>query len=156
MKNRIKQITESTTYKLYLQDSAGGIIFNNADLGKYNGKDILERWNALPPHAQEAAGGTVQAVMEFIAEGEATKMITTQNNRLTSIYVDTPLTHDDFEGWDMHGYTEINNSTVHDEFDYWVDMGWATREPTETHTIEITIEAMADLLRKHVQGGDNQ
>ena len=73
MMNRIKQITESTTYKLVLQESMGGIIFNVADLGKYNGKDILERWNALPPNVREAAGGIMQGVMAFIAEGEELK-----------------------------------------------------------------------------------
>lgn len=65
----LKDLTDNETYQKILKDSMGGIMFNVADKGKYDVSELLAIWNAIPLREQEAAGGTVNGVMEFVLDG---------------------------------------------------------------------------------------
>ena len=64
----MKEILEHPVYKQILADSFGGVMYNVANRGKYDTTEIVQLWNNLSPAYQEAAGGIMKGVFEFILE----------------------------------------------------------------------------------------
>ena len=64
----MKEILKHPVYKQILADSFGGVMYNVANRGKYDTTEIVELWNNLSPAYQEAAGGIMKGVFNFILE----------------------------------------------------------------------------------------
>lgn len=61
-------IKQHPVYKQILADSCGGIMFNNANIGKYNTAELLELWNTLTDAQLGVADGIVKGVFDFIQD----------------------------------------------------------------------------------------
>ena len=68
----MKEITEHPVYKKILADSFGGIMYDVANRGKYDTTEIVQLWSDLSPARQEAAGGIMKGVFNFILESGLT------------------------------------------------------------------------------------
>lgn len=68
---------------------------------------------------------------------------------LTTIYTDTEITAEHFNGYEADQYTGTIEE-ARNELAYWVDQGWATTEPTAENTVEVTAEQMQNLIREHL------
>ena len=64
----MNEILEHPVYKQILADSFGGVMYNVANRGKYDTTEIVQLWNNLSPAYQNAAGGIMQGVFNFILE----------------------------------------------------------------------------------------
>ena len=68
----MKEITEHPVYKQILADSFGGVMYDVANRGKYDTAEIVQLWSDLSPARQEAAGGIMKGVFDFILESGLT------------------------------------------------------------------------------------
>jgi hypothetical protein len=62
----LQDILDNETYKQVLKDSFGGVMYNVANKGKYDAKEILETWENLLPGERSAAGGIVNGAINFL------------------------------------------------------------------------------------------
>ena len=68
----MNEILEHPVYKQILVDSFGGVMYDDANRGKYDTAEIVQLWNNLSPARQEAAGGIMKGVFDFILESGLT------------------------------------------------------------------------------------
>ena len=66
VQNKVDEIKTHPTMVQILADSFGGIMYNVANLEKYNTKQLLELWNNLTPSEQDASGGIISGAINFI------------------------------------------------------------------------------------------
>ena len=64
--NNIEQIKNNEVYKQILADSFGGIMYNVANQGKYDAKELLELWDSASVSDKEMAGGIVKGAIDFL------------------------------------------------------------------------------------------
>lgn len=63
---KINAIKNDEAYKQVMADSFGGIIYNVANLGKYDSKNIMEIWENMKAGEKECAGGIVKGAIDFL------------------------------------------------------------------------------------------
>ena len=68
----MNEILEHPVYKQILVDSFGGVMYDDANRGKYDTAEIVQLWSDLSPARQEAAGGIMKGVFNFILESGLT------------------------------------------------------------------------------------
>lgn len=66
MTTTLNQITDNETFKQVLDDSMGGLIYDVANLDKYDTTELLKLWEALSPAEREAANGIVTGAINFL------------------------------------------------------------------------------------------
>lgn len=49
-----------------LADSFGGVMYNVANRDKYDTRELLELWDAMPESEREAADGIINGAINFI------------------------------------------------------------------------------------------
>jgi hypothetical protein len=64
----INEIQDNEVYKQVLADSFGGIMYDVANIGKYNATELIGLWNSLNESEQESAGGIMKGVFNFLKE----------------------------------------------------------------------------------------
>lgn len=62
----MNNITKNEVFLQILDDSCGGLMYDVANKGKYDTAELVELWQNLPASQQEAAGGIVKGVFDFI------------------------------------------------------------------------------------------
>ena len=62
----LDMIMANGVYKQILADSFGGIMYDVANRGKYDTKELLMLWESLTPAQQENAGGIMKGAINFI------------------------------------------------------------------------------------------
>ncbi len=70
VQSKVDQIKTHPIMVQILADSFGGIMYNVANLEKYNTTQLLELWNNLTPSEQDASGGIISGAINFIKGGE--------------------------------------------------------------------------------------
>lgn len=57
-----EQIKNHPTYKQVLNDSFGGVMYNVANIGKYEGaQSVINIWDSMTPSEQSVSGGILEA-----------------------------------------------------------------------------------------------
>lgn len=64
----LEYIKQHPTYKQILADSFGGIMFNDANIGKYDTTELLEWWNTLTDAQLGVADGIVKGIFDYIQQ----------------------------------------------------------------------------------------
>ena len=64
----IEQIKENEVYRQVLKDSFGGVMYNVANHGKYDDRELLQLWDSLSPIEQSTVGGITKGVFHFLQE----------------------------------------------------------------------------------------
>ena len=59
-------IENHPTYKKVLADSFGGVMYDVANQGKYDAKDIIEAWDRMTESQRSVAGGIMKGAIEFL------------------------------------------------------------------------------------------
>lgn len=62
----MESIKSNAVYKQVLADSIGGLMYNVANRGKYDGTEVLDIWDGMRPGEQELAGGIMKGAMDFL------------------------------------------------------------------------------------------
>lgn len=68
MQHIIDAIENHPVYKQVLKDSLGGILYDVADIGKYDATEVLALWNSLNDSWKSASGGIMNGAMNFLQE----------------------------------------------------------------------------------------
>ena len=66
----INDIEQNAVYKKVLNDSFGGVLYDVANRNKYDTTELLELWHGLTPTEQNASGGIMKGVFNFLTERE--------------------------------------------------------------------------------------
>lgn len=64
----MQEITNHPVYQQILSDSFGGVMYDVANKGKYNTKELVALWDNLPESYKSASGGIMKGVFNFLAE----------------------------------------------------------------------------------------
>jgi len=64
--NNIKKIEDTQVYKDVMSDSFGGVMYDVANVDKYNSDEILALWNEATPAEKESVGGIMKGAMNFL------------------------------------------------------------------------------------------
>ena len=64
--NTLQTINNHPVMKAVLADSFGGIMYNVANYGKYDAKEVLSIWNSMSAGERSAAGGIVKGAINFL------------------------------------------------------------------------------------------
>lgn len=63
----IETIKCNATYKQVLADSFGGVMYNVANRGKYEGtQQVISLWDQLTENQKDAAGGIMKGAIAFL------------------------------------------------------------------------------------------
>lgn len=65
----LEDLQSHPIYKKILDESMGGVMYNEADKGKYDVSELLEIWNSLDAGQRESAGGITKGLIGFITDG---------------------------------------------------------------------------------------
>lgn len=68
MSNAIKNIENNPVYQQVLSDSFGGVMYDVANQGKYNSKELLQQWEQLTESQKNLAGGIMKGAIDFLQE----------------------------------------------------------------------------------------
>lgn len=63
----IESIKNHKTMREILSDSFGGVMYNVANRDKYDTRELLALWDALPVSEREAAGGIINGAINFVS-----------------------------------------------------------------------------------------
>jgi len=61
-----QQIRENEVYKQVIKDAFGGIIYNVANCGKYDDKEIISIWQSMTQSEKDGSGGILKGAMGFL------------------------------------------------------------------------------------------
>jgi hypothetical protein len=68
MFNIVESIKSNQVYQQVIKDSFGGVMYNVANRGKYDTKEIIKLWNELTPAYQDSVDGIMKGAINFINE----------------------------------------------------------------------------------------
>ena len=66
VQNKVDEIKTHPTMVQILADSFGGVMYNVANLDKYDTSELLALWDKLTPSEQESSGGIISGAINFI------------------------------------------------------------------------------------------
>ena len=66
--DNVEILKSDKVLKEILKDSCGGIIYNNANLNKYDTTELLEKWDKLTPNEKVGVRGIIEGAINFIKE----------------------------------------------------------------------------------------
>lgn len=64
----IDNIKNNPTYKLILKDSFGGVMYDVANKGKYDTKELEVLYLIVPPFERDNMDGIMKGVFQFLKE----------------------------------------------------------------------------------------
>jgi len=62
----VQELKDNAEFKKVLADSFGGVMYNLANVDKYNTEEIFAIWDRIPKAAQGGAGGIVEGAINFL------------------------------------------------------------------------------------------
>ena len=64
--SRVDELTAHPVIVQVLADSFGGVMYNGANVGKYDGSEVLALWDQLDGGERDLAGGLVSGAVAFL------------------------------------------------------------------------------------------
>ena len=62
----VQELKDNAEFKKVLADSFGGVMYNMANIDKYNTEEILALWNRIPKATQGGVDGIVEGAINFL------------------------------------------------------------------------------------------
>ena len=61
-----EQIKSNPVYKQVIKEACGGVMYNIANRGKYNDKEIIAIWESMTQSEKDGSDGNLKGAMSFL------------------------------------------------------------------------------------------